>query len=807
MSVVRVEAEGSLDSKICLVGEAPGVQEVVTGRPFVGPAGNELMKILHMVGIARSDCYITNVVKEHPPKDDFTVFLRFTSRGDPIETPAYQRYVEELKEELSRCKANVIVPLGNNTLWALCGRTGITKWRGSILESTLLPGRKCIPTIHPSAALRQYIYTHFIRMDLHKVLQQSNEPDIKLPERSLIINPSYDSILEYLDRVSRSQVVAFDIEVVNEEISCISFALSPTNAISIPFVSGGSETMSPDKELEVWLRIASILENPDIVKIGQNLAFDVTFLYRKFGIKTRRIEDTMVGMAIAFPDFPKGLDFITSVFTNEPYYKEDGKKWFKLMANEYSFWVYNAKDSAVCIEAYPEILNRLRMQNNIRTYERQRSLIEPLVYMQERGLRIDVEGLKKASMEAEEQIMEKMEELTKVAGFELNPNSPKQLASYFYVTKRLQPYYKDGKITTDDDAMRRLARKGIQEAILIRDIRKLRKLKGTYYDINLSKDGRLRSAMNPVGTKTGRLSSSEDIFGEGGNIQNLPDQMKAFIIPDDGMVLYNVDLSQAENRIVAYIAPEPIMKEAFESGIDVHARTASLIFGIPIEQVSDEPGSCQLGTGEHSQRFWGKKTNHSLNYDLGYKSFALKFDMQEREAFTIVERYHQVYPGVRQYHAWVRSKLQKDRTLTNLMGRSRVFLGRWGDELFKEAYAFIPQSTVADVINERGIIRIYYGSDMKAVDLLNQVHDSLVFQIPESVGWEEHARILLAIKSSLEIPLEWHGEQFVIPCDIRMCNNLTKKGSMEVKVDGKGIERLATDLHGIYRQLRASSSI
>jgi DNA polymerase-1 len=446
----------------------------------------------------------------------------------------------------------------------------------------------------------------------------------------------------------------------------------------------------------------------------------------------------------------------------------------------------------------------LEKQGNLSTYDAQRKLIEPLMYMQERGMRMDIEGMQQAKVDAGVRITELTEELHKLCGFAINADSPKQLADYFYRTKRCTPYYKNGKVTTDIDALKRLSRKGVREASLMMEIRKWSKLKSTYFEMKLSSDGRLRSAMNPVGTTTGRLSSSKDIFGEGGNVQNLPPVFKRFILADEGYVAYDVDLSGADNRVVAYIAPEPLMRAAFEAREDLHKLTASLIFGIPKEDISDEAGSSPLGGGVYSQRFWGKKANHSLNYGLGYKSFALRFELPEGDAKFIVDRYHQAYPGVRQYHAWIQQRLGRDRTLENCFGRKRLFLDRWGDELFKEAYSFIPQSTVADKINRQGILFLYYNqASFHAVELLNQVHDSLVFQLPLHIGWDAHASVLQQLLESLGTPVPWHGTEFIIPADVKMGLNL---GTME-KVKNAQATGLANQLHDIYTRLRTERTV
>jgi len=193
--------------------------------------------------------------------------------------------------------------------------------------------------------------------------------------------------------------------------------------------------------------------------------------------------------------------------------------------------------------------------------------------------------------------------------------------------------------------------------------------------------------------------------------------------------------------------------------------------------ICNDPQTC----GHDGERFWGKRANHSLNYGLGYKTFALRFGIMERDANFIIGKYHQAYPGVRQYHQWVQEELRlHNRTITNLFGTKRLFMERWGDSLFKEAYSFIPQSTVADKINEHGLIEVYYDQHKyHHVELLNQIHDSIVFQIPVSIGWESHAKILLAIKEKLETPLSWRGREFIIPADLSIGSNMKDMENVE----------------------------
>ena len=811
-----VPGVGPADARIAFVGEIPGAPEHKAQEPFKGLGGSLLTELMHSAGIPRSECYLTDVVKEIGHGRD-AIDKHFTfARGGVKESPEFKEYKKLLRTELNLVHSNVIVAVGNAALWALCEKLSVNKWRGSILESTLLPGRKVIPIIHPSTALYKYIWRHWISFDLRRINRESEFPEIRPSKHEYIIGPSFSASMAFMQEIlDTGQATGFDIEVMNEEVSCFSLTQPLPNGglrgISIPLTKNGREYFSLPQEVSIMLKLEEILESKDIRKVMQNGTFDTTFMYRKYGIRTYNIDDTMIGEAVMYPDFPKGLDFITSIHTNEPYYKDEGKKHFKFGGRIEDFWLYNAKDSVVCTEAMGKIKEDLIRAGNYETYERQVRLIEPLVAITERGVKVDLEARKKKSDYFETQISELTEKLHSIAGFPLNFNSPKQLIEYFYEKKGQKAYVnrKTGKATVDDQALKRLSRKGLQEASIIREIRTYAKRRSTYLEMQLDTDGRLRGSYNPVGTGSLRLSSSKTIFDTGGNMQNLPYDIREFCQADDGYVCYQMDLGQAENRAVAYISRESAMIEAFETGKDIHRRTAGLIFNKPEDEISDEDGSSSIGGGAYSERFWGKKANHGLNYDFGYKSFAFMYEIPEADAKFIVDKYHNGYPGVRRYHQWVREQLGKNRTLTNIFGWNRIFLDRWDDNLFKEAYSFIPQSSIGCLMNYSGVSATYYDCPYKAVELQNQIHDAIWFQIPIKLGWKYHARALLWIKASLEQPLTYRTSTFSIPVDTEIGLNYghagkdNPKGLTKVKFSqGTSVETLALALANIYNKMQ-----
>ncbi len=813
-------------------GEQPGVMEIKhrpVPKPFVGPAGKAQDECMAAVGLVRRECYMTNVIKDLDAP--LRKYINLDKRGRYTISPNGWTYINELGEELRALpNLNVVVAYGNIPLIALCNRVGITKWRGSILESTIVPGLKVVPTFHPATLLpdkRQYLNKPLICFDLKRARHESQFKEIRREVRNIRIKPTFAesvALLKYAyDQGLHGTTIDLDIEVINEELDCISVATNPNNSVSIPFRYSQGDYFTVDQEYEIMLLIEAIMSEERISKRGANFIFDTQFLFNKYGMVPRgNLHCTQIAQKISFPDYPAGLDFVTTMHTDIPYYKVDGKKWIKTGTGTWEeWWNYNGLDTIATSAAHPMQMEDLRRQGNIETYDRQRALIKPLLYMMERGINVDVAGMLEERDKVAVDIEVSIEKLNQQVGRDINALSSQQLCQYFYKEKGHKPYKKrndKGEYvdTCNEDAMKRLARKDLPEARTVLDIRRARKRLSTYLEIDkVDKDGRYRSSYKPVGAETGRLSSGETIFGTGGNQQNWPQDLLRFFTFDEGYIGYAIDLSQIENRIVAYVGGITTMIEAFESERDLHTLTASMILQKPFNEVSREPNSCPLGDGKHSDRDWGKKGNHAINYDYGYRSFALKYEVTEILAKQLLNIVHAAYPQIRaNYHEMIQGMLKKTRIIENLFGRKRIFMGpivpRYPDipksacqATWREGYAQLPQSTTADKINEQGVNYIYYNpEDFRWVELLAQIHDSIVFQIPMSQPWKYHADVILKIKKSLEQAMYFRDTKIVIPADLAIGFNMCKDEMTEFK--SKDIPSdfavLADKLEGVYHE-------
>lgn len=783
-----VKSSGPKSANIVIVGEAPGKEELKQGAPLVGPTGQVLNEYIHNIKVLRRDVYLCNVFrfavnKIRKPKEKMFYKNNLVWSAQSGFTPLGRESVDELMLELSDLNPNVIVPLGNVALDAFFGLRSITKYRGSCLWHEQL-GCKVIPTFHPASVFHLHENKFLLYNDFSRVRDEMFTKELNPTPRQYIIFPDFAQVCAYLQDVidNKRQPFSFDLETKGNQVTHFGCGLNATTAMSIVFYAGGKDIYDLEQELYIWNLLTQILEDESIKKEGQNLTYDIGFLYKRYGILTKNFDDTMIGFKTAYPGLRMGLDMITSIYTDLPYYKDEGKQHTQVK-DEALYATYNAKDVAVVSEAMPQIKVDLERQNNYTTYEIQKSLVPILLYMGQRGIRVDEDAFKKIDAEVNKQAEELQQELNDLAGFDLNTRSNPQLIDYFYTQKGIKPYYNNGSATVNEKALRQLAagtstRKGLREAELVLEIRKLRNTSSKEFDLDFE-NGRLTTAYRPV-TSTGRLSSTADVFGAGTNVQNRQGKIvNKYFLADEGYIIFSADYSQADNRSVAYMAPEPRMIEAFETGIDVHSYTAGLVFDIDPAEIKRQDKDkilCDIGNGDKTYRAWGKMLNHALNFGMGINKFSLNIGVDRQLGKQLYNSYHSIYPGVQNgYQRWVRETLYGRnelpvRQLTNCFGRVWYYLGSLTD--LTEAYAFPAQSNTADAINRFGLIPLYYDDRFAQVDLLRQVHDSIDFQIPKSIGINAMADLLRKVKSSFETPIHWKGRDFILPIDMKAGHSL-----------------------------------
>lgn len=757
-----VYGEGKKESKLWIIGECPGAQEEKTGRPFVGGAGRILDGILQEAGIERGDCYIDNVVRKRPPKNDFGVYYQDKGRHHP--TVYLSKCQELLREMVAGLRPNVVVALGNEALSALLERKAIMKWRGSILGCR---GVKVIPTIHPAMVMRQYEFKPISVLDFKRIKEESLTPDFPRPYKdNFIIDPTYEQVIHYLnDVLPNKPTIAFDIETAENQIVCIGFGWSKEDAICIPIFFSNNSWWNKEEELAIIRAVKHLFSITNIKFIAQNAQFDMIYLADRWGVEVKNLwMDTMVAFHCVYPELRKGLDFLSSIYTKRPYYKDMPGSG----GGPEILWRYNCLDTVVTWECAMKIREELNEFKTLEFYEKHsHRLIKPLIKMQRRGVRIDVNKREEIDKNLSKEEEELQERLNRVVGHELNPNSPKQMKEFLYNELKLPPqrHRKTEALTADVGAIEKLAKRFPSPVFdLILDVRKVRKILSTYIRASLDEDKRMRCSYVITGTETGRLSSRESVYGRGTNLQNIPrgDIVRSIFIPDEGKQFVNADLSQAEARVVAYLSKEERLQALFDKEGDVHTKNASMVFGKIAKDVTSE------------ERTLAKRLVHAANYGIGERTFARHVGTSENKARELLNQYYAIYPSIKLWHRQVEATLRSSRILRTPLGRARQFFGRWGPDLIREGLAYIPQSTVSDILNW-GIIRSANAMP-PGWELVLQLHDAVLMQVPLDA---DPMHIWKFIKHYFEISIEIERERLKIPVDIKIGPNWSDLKKLE----------------------------
>lgn len=333
------------------MGEAWGAEEERTGQPFQGASGQELNRMLHEAGILRSECYVTNLVNVRPPNNDLTAWIplrkkEITSRHVPLRDkmvlPIIVEGYKSLLAEIAAVEPNVIVALGGTALWALTGRWGILRWRGSLLRSdmpqllTFPQGMeeaarklmetaqpKVIPSIHPAAILREWSLRPAAMNDLRRVKVHCTSREYDPPKWSFHIRPSFDQVMEILNDLHRrlesttEEVwIDFDLETARNHITCAGISWSRLEALCIPFTSSTSQEgyWTLEEESAVIWALRRTLTHEHVSVRGQNLLYDCQYTWRHWHFIPRVKQDTMISHHSTFSGMRKSLDFQASLY-------------------------------------------------------------------------------------------------------------------------------------------------------------------------------------------------------------------------------------------------------------------------------------------------------------------------------------------------------------------------------------------------------------------------------------------------------------------------------------------------------------
>jgi uracil-DNA glycosylase family 4 len=797
-----VEGRGNKSAPIWLIQEGPSDNDLAERLTLSGGAGWLLDTMLGEAGlVAGRDVYITNVYKTKAPG------------GDPVALKnlgaTHQEHIDALLEEINAANPAVVVAMGAGPFGLLCpksvnkrdGDFKISQWRGSLLVS---PSIHCphyvIPTYPPSFVLANWSER---QMFIHCLAKAKEESDYKtyhgmmkpLPERQLIVEPSYDTVYGYLYDIIRSpNPVSVDIETIRRSMPYIlSLAQSAKSGISFSYWD-----YTNSQCVQIWRMLDHIFRFKK--QIGQNyLSFDAT-QHETLGFRTNPmlVEDTMVRHHVLWPELEHKLQFQTFQYTREPYYKDEGHEWRPGTPIRF-YQVYNAKDTTVTYEIWDEQNKEFEDRPTLRAfYDRiVRKRYSHMFNVERRGLSVDEAKLAEFKKYIVEQLNASCDRVTQIIGKKTVFNGEEatlakkgnkglevfNIASPMQVVQELKNVglkvpkdRRTGKETTGEAGLQRLlAATGHQVLREVLQTRELNKIKGTYVNVQLA-GGNIYCNYVVTGTVTGRCSSRGNIFGIGTNLQNLPKhsdlglRFRECLVARPGKIFVSGDQSTAEDWIVQGIIADVSGchrgLDELKSGADRHAKLASFIFQKPESECNKKS----------MERYLGKKIRHASNYDMkGYTfSEALAKDgfiMPQSHCDVLLEKFHTFDPTIKDiYHEWVKKTLNETRTLRTPFGRERIFLGlrsRSDNEAtYREGYSYIPQSTVGD---NNGLAMIYVEEHAPELAVMD-THDSIDLEVDDNPQAILAAIQLLHEAYNRQIHLP-NGLVIQIPCEVELGYN------------------------------------
>ena len=555
----------------------------------------------------------------------------------------------------------------------------------------------------------------------------------------------------WIERAFAARLVAFDTETSSldsmvADLVGISLALGPNDACYIPLGHGGSDMFAEKPQQvpkdEALALIKPLLESDAVLKVGQNAKYDIT-MFARAGICVAPVDDTMVmsfdldaGRQIDGIGGGHGMDELSQRHLSHTTltFKDicgSGKKAISFgevpidRATEYA-----AEDADVTWRLHRVLKPRLSEEGGTRIYERvDRPLVSVVAQMERHGIKVDRERLSGLSATFATEIAKLEGEVHGMAGQEFTIGSPKQLGEILFDKMGFKggKKGKTGQYSTDQSVLEGLAGEGSEIAGKVLEWRQLSKLRSTYTEalqaaIN-PRTGRVHTSYSLVGAQTGRLSSTEP------NLQNIPirteigRQIRDAFVAEPGNVLLAADYSQIELRLAAHMADVPELKAAFANGEDIHARTAQEMFG----------------TVDRDTRARAKTVNFAILYGISRWGLAGRLGIPADEAQAVIDLYFKRFPGIQRYIHDTLEGVRARGYSETLFGRKTWFprisssngAERQGSE--RAAINAPIQGTSADII-KRAMVRMgpaLSDAGLPDVRMLLQVHDELVFELPE----------------------------------------------------------------------------
>jgi len=807
METRYIPAKGPIGAKLAILLESPSWKDDQFGQ--IATDTYDLDRLLKESGVHKTNCWITSVSKFHVPDSPKGKKIPFHVRAKRANIDI-DTQLGDLQNELNQIKPNCILAVGAGSLWALTGKYSIESYRGSIL---LGMGNKFVPTYNPrglsgysGAEFKGYYNRQIIAFDIRRAFRQSHFPEIIRPSRTLRVCRNSYELADFISRKSDKVRLAIDIEALHCVPTCIGIAFDRYEGMSVPLWNTNGISTIPDSDLtQIWLILSELLLNSKFKKIGQNFKYDEDKI-TKLGLPVDRLySDTMLKAFAINPELPKSLAFNTSIYTEEPYYKDEGHDFNPAKQSIDDLFIYNARDACVTVEIDEEMdkdIDELKIRDYYENFIMQ---LHPLY------LHIESVGFKVNDAKREELLKKYVEwyeqlrfDLFNLVGDHVNANSPKQVSILLYDVLKLP--FRSGTGEEELTELLKSSRVNEQHAKVIDNIllqRRVKKTIGNYILAIPDYDGRMRTTYF-LCTDTGRTSTGQqdppirpslEYRDEKNHLKHKSmgtafqtmtkhgdvgaDIRSAYEV-DDGYVFIQADSSQAEARAVFLYAEDD--QALIDIDIhDYHALTASWFFG----GTEDDYSKRRLGY-ESPIRFAGKTLRHAGHLGAGKaraateintqaRKFKIDYRITEAEAGRALEIFHKKQPKIRNnFHSGIVRCLEKSRILIapkpwgvkSETGGKRTFYERWGDELNRMAFSYMAQRAISDN-TKAAALRIK--RRLSNIKIVLEAHDALLCMVPEDKA-ESWGNI---IKDEMERPIDFSRcslprRSLIVPCELEI---------------------------------------
>ena len=577
--------------------------------------------------------------------------------------------------------------------------------------------------------------------------EYSNLETLKTVVHDYQLIENEDDLLKLRDFFLTKEILSLDTETtstnaIDAELVGLSFAVEEHQAFYVPIPENREEAQ---KRVEIF---RSVYENEKILKIGQNLKYDLEVL-RNYDIELKgKMWDTMIAHYLIQPELRHNMDYMAEIYLNYQTIHIDeligakGKNQRSMRElDPKEVYEYAAEDADITLQLKNKLEPELKKQGAEKLfYEIEMPLMPVLAEMEMTGVCLDTDSLAETSKQLTQRMLDIEQRIYELAGEHFNIASPKQVGDILFDKLKIidkAKKTKKGQYVTSEEVLQQLRHK--HEIVgLILDHRGLKKLLGTYIEalpklIN-PRTGHIHTSFNQTITATGRLSSSDP------NLQNIPirgedgKEIRKAFIPEPGCLFFSADYSQIELRVMAHLSQDPQMIEVFREGKDLHAATAANIYKKPIEEVTRD------------ERTKSKRANFGIIYGITVFGLAERLDIPRDEAKMLIDGYFDTFPQVHDYMEKSKEVARQQGYVTTLFGRRRYLpdINSANSVVrgFAERNAINApiQGTAADIIKV-AMIHIFQRFKTEGIKskMILQVHDELNFSVyPDEKEKVEH---------------------------------------------------------------------